>query len=68
MRDTMNGCTDIEYDFMTQTRNAKSDGLNIEDATSTWTDELTSYFPVAKITIRALQRPNAEAELSNVVS
>lgn len=61
---TMNSFTDIEYDFMIQTRDAKSGDLSIEDATSTWTDELSNYVSVAKITIKAPQEMHSAATLS----
>lgn len=63
--ETMSGKGVIEYDFMIQTRCAKDDGLNVEDATTTWSDEAAGYIPVAKISIRAPQTPDDVAELDH---
>lgn len=52
------------YDFQIQVRDAKdASKLNIENASTIWPDELTSYVTVARITIPASQTPNAPAEI-----
>ncbi|HSF95037.1 MAG TPA: hypothetical protein VLA52_08410 [Thermohalobaculum sp.] len=58
---SMSGTEAIKYDFMIQTRSFDDEGLNIEDATTTWPDEEANYVPVARITIRAPQSPNSRA-------
>ena len=59
---TMKGSRDIVYDFKIQVRGVDAEGLNIEDATTTWPDELASYVDVARIVIKAPQSPHtAEA-------
>lgn len=56
---TMSGKSDVCYDFGIQTRNVGTGGLNIEDATKTWPDEVDSYVSAARITIRVPQSPLA---------
>lgn len=56
---TMQGGKDVCFDFMIQTRNADDEGLNIENATTIWQDELTQYIAVATITIKAPQTPHS---------
>jgi hypothetical protein len=65
LADTMSGSCAIEYDFRIQTRDADAGGLNIEDATTIWPDELRSYVPVAKLTIHAPQNPHNAAEVEH---
>lgn len=65
LRETMSGSCAIEYDFRIQTRDAGADSLNIEDATTIWPDELTSYVSVASLTIQAPQTPHNAAELEH---
>ncbi|MEP3279871.1 MAG: hypothetical protein ABJN26_13395 [Stappiaceae bacterium] len=62
---TMCGGDVVDYDFMIQTRKAGADGLNIEDATTTWANELAEYTPVAKLTIHTPQTPHGDAELDH---
>lgn len=62
VRNTMQGDTVLEYDFMIQTRNEGEDGLNIEDATTIWEGELTGYIPVATISVHAPQTPHGAVE------
>lgn len=59
---TMEGNEDIIFDFKIQTRNVNDDRLNIENATTVWPDEETSYVSVAKITIKVPQTPHTEEE------
>lgn len=62
---TINGEQDVHYDFKIQVRSVDDDGLNIEDATTTWPDEEASYVSVARITIKVPQSPNTPEALEH---
>ena len=55
---TMSGTQDVCYDFLIQTRDVSEGQLNIEDATTTWPDELKNYVPVARIAVKVPQTPH----------
>jgi catalase len=57
---TMKGEQNVCYDFKIQVRSADAKELNIENATTTWPDEDTSYINVAKISIAAQQAPHTD--------
>lgn len=62
LEQAMKGSQDIGYDFKIQVRGVDADGLNIEDTTTTWPDELANYVNVARIIIKTPQSPyTAEA-------
>ncbi len=55
---TMSGKQDVCYDFLIQTRDVSEGQLNIEDATTTWPDELKNYVPAARIAVKVPQTPH----------
>ena len=58
LTETMKGEDDVCFDFMIQVHGADElEEADVEDATTTWPDELTSYERVARITIPAPQDP-----------
>ena len=61
--ETMNGKQEVCYDFKVQVRGAKAEGLNIEDATTTWPDETAGYVDVARIIIKVPQSPHTPEAL-----
>ncbi len=64
LNQTMKGKQDVCYDFKVQVRiAADAKDLNIEDATTTWPDEETSYVNVARITIKVPQSPDTPEAL-----
>ena len=65
LNQTMECGEDICYDFKIQTRSIGAEGLNIEDATTTWPDEETEYVGVARITIKVPQEPHSDDELEH---
>jgi hypothetical protein len=61
LTETMKGDDDVCFDFMIQVRGADElEEQHVENATTIWPDELTSYERVARITIPAPQDPQAE--------
>ena len=65
LAETMQGKEDVCYDFNIQTKGADTTELNIEDATTTWPDEVASYVNVAKIMIRVPQTPHTDEALEH---
>jgi len=61
----MKGKQDVRFDFKIQVRSVDDDALNIEDATTTWPDEITSYVNVARITIKVPQSPDTDKALEH---
>ncbi len=62
---TMKGKQDVCYDFGVQVRSVDADVLNIEDATTTWPDEVAGYVNVARITIKVPQSPHTPEALEH---
>jgi len=62
---TMKGTQDVCYDFKIQVRSVDADALNIEDATTTWPDELANYVDVARIIIKVPQSPHTPEALDH---
>lgn len=59
LTETVKKGTDVCFDFMIQVRGKEDvDALKIDDATTQWPDELANYEPVARITVKAPQRPD----------
>lgn len=61
----MKGTQDVCYDFKIQVRSVDADALNIEDATTTWPDELANYVDVARIIIKVPQSPHTPEALEH---
>ncbi len=59
---TMKGDQYVRFDFKIQVRNVDDDELNIEDARTTWPDEINSYVNVARITVKTPQSPDNPEE------
>jgi catalase len=62
---TMKGDQYVRFDFKIQVRSVDDDNLNIEDATTTWPNESTSYVNVARITVKAPQSPETEKAIEH---
>jgi hypothetical protein len=61
LTEKMKGKDDVCFDFMIQVRGADElEEQHVEDATTTWPDELSNYERIARITIPAPQDPGAE--------
>ncbi|MCZ6885955.1 MAG: catalase [Alphaproteobacteria bacterium] len=64
LTERVRGNEDICFDFMIQVRGPGDlDDLNIEDATTLWPNELENYRSVARVIIKAGQRPDTPEAL-----
>lgn len=62
---TMSGDQDIAFDFKIQVRCVDAESLNIEDATTSWPNELANYVDVARIIIPVPQSPHTADALEH---
>ncbi|MEP1209574.1 MAG: hypothetical protein ABJM29_01485 [Rhizobiaceae bacterium] len=62
LAETMQGTKEICFEFMVQTQQVPGEELKIEDATTTWDNELENYQSVARLVIAAPQTPHTAEE------